>query len=299
MSDLLNIAHTAAANTRSPPPKREKKDKADSGEFIQNLEKHQKRQNEYGYLAKVTHFDETTLQLLHLRFTRIDSSIEENGSISIGEFANVLGISSKSLLLKRFFNFMDRSDMGELNFRNFAMAMSMLSDKAPIEDKIELSFIMYDLNGDGKVDKEELKRMVIAALEHVAMNLGNDQIDAIVENTFELADANRDGFIDKEEYSVFCRNNPRILQPYSVDVTQLIHYEQESRRHHRVPKTQYKPLTHGPMQAPSKGRLKRLRRRMGKGLSKVSKEKVERVRSIHAPVGSFFALPSSNSKPPK
>lgn len=100
---ITSAEHIDGDNVSGPPVEI-------TGEQLQaTLQKHKVAQEEYIYLAKLTHFDEDTLRLLHLRFTRIDSTIEEDGVISMIEFASVLQVNESSLLLKRFFNFMDKS----------------------------------------------------------------------------------------------------------------------------------------------------------------------------------------------
>lgn len=116
--------------------------------------------------------------------------------------------------------------MGSLNFRNFAIAMSMLSDEASQKEKIELSFFLYDLNQDGYIDEQELRQLVKEALNHIQMRLTEQQITTILNNTFKVADTDLDGRISKAEYQAYCERSPRILQPFSIDISRLIHYEQ-------------------------------------------------------------------------
>eukprot|EP01084_Bolivina_argentea_P242787 407190_1 len=117
-------------------------------QFQKDLLKHQKEEEEYDYLTKLTTFNNHTLRLLKRRFDTIDQTIQQDGQISIEEFAQVLEMDCKSMLLRRFFKFMDKSSMGALNFRNFATALSLLSLEAPDEDKMKLSFFLYDIDDD-------------------------------------------------------------------------------------------------------------------------------------------------------
>lgn len=151
--------------------------------------------------------------------------MQEDGYISLQEFARILAVPEQSLLLQRFFKFMDKSDMGTLNFRNFAHTMSMLSIDASKEEKMKLSFFLYDINEDGFIDRTECKQMVTAALGQIEMSLTTDQVDQIVQNTFEVTDTNKDDKIDFEEYCEYCKKNPRILQSFQVDISKLIQYE--------------------------------------------------------------------------
>ena len=116
--------------------------------------------------------------------------------------------------------------MGSLNFRNFATALSLLSLEAPDEDKIKLSFFLYDINDDNTIDREECTQMVELALDEINMKLSVQQIEDIVNNTFREADANGDGVIDFEEYTMYCKRNPRVLEPFRIDIATLVLDEQ-------------------------------------------------------------------------
>jgi len=125
--------------------------------------------------------------------------------------------------------------------------------------------------------------MVIASALEIDMQLSDNQIDEIVNNTFEATDLNHDNKIDFEEYCLYCEKNPRILQPFCVDVSNLIQYEQESRRRHRYRESiaNYRTLHHGPNKSPNAekhffgfGKMKKIAHVGGR-------DKIVRVRSIH------------------
>eukprot|EP00486_Rosalina_sp_Unknown_P011796 CAMPEP_0201582968 /NCGR_PEP_ID=MMETSP0190_2-20130828/92756_1 /ASSEMBLY_ACC=CAM_ASM_000263 /TAXON_ID=37353 /ORGANISM="Rosalina sp." /LENGTH=495 /DNA_ID=CAMNT_0048023961 /DNA_START=18 /DNA_END=1505 /DNA_ORIENTATION=+ len=246
-------------------------------QFQKDLLRHQKEEEEYEYLTKLTTFDSHTLRLLKGRFDTIDQTIQKDGQISIDEFAQVLEMDSKSILLRRFFKFMDKSSMGSLNFRNFVTALSLLSIDAPDEDKIKLSFFLYDINDDKQIDREECTKMVKLALNEINMQLSTKQIQVIVNNTFREADMNNDGVIDYEEYKIYCKKNPRVLEPFKVDISSLVLDEQENRRGRRM--SGPKALRHWPTDQKKKNKMIR---KIKKSVPKYMKrEKIERVRSIH------------------
>ena len=195
-------------------------------QFQRDLSRHQQTEEEYQYLTKLTTFSATTLRLLKYRFDAIDQTIEADGQVSIEEFAKVLEMDPNSILIRRFFKYMDKSSMGSLNFRNFATALSSLNLTASDEEKIKLSFFLYDLNDDQQIDRDECTQMVKLALNEINMKLSSKQIEVIVNNTFRETDLNGDGVIDYEEYSVYCRKHPRILEPFRLDITNIIYDEQ-------------------------------------------------------------------------
>ena len=97
-------------------------------EFSKSLRAHKKYQDEYEYLARITIFSVETLRLLHNRFKAIDQIFARDGTISFDEFAMVIDMPEKCILLKRFWRYIDKNDLG-VNFRIFAKTMSILSNK--------------------------------------------------------------------------------------------------------------------------------------------------------------------------
>eukprot|EP01083_Nonionella_stella_P059824 156549_1 len=248
-----------------------------AAEFTQSLNQHQDAEDEYHYLSTITHFDTNTLRLLHARFNAIDSLIERDSRITLDEFAKILNMSPKSILVSRFFNHMDVHNMG-LTFRIFASTMSILSKHGSQSEKIRLSFSLYDQNDDGFIDKQELMQIVKDCLPELKpLHLDQTTIDHIVQNTFrqiEHADANK---ISLDEYQAFIlkEENHRMLDPFCLDVTKLIDYEAESRRlvGFSEQTMDARTLHHGPLSPNKKPSLQLPDIIFG--------DKVERVVSIH------------------
>merc|ERR1712228_207154 len=128
-----------------------------------------------------------------------------------------------------------------------------------------------------QIDRDECTKMVKLALNEINMKLSSKQIDVIVNNTFRETDLNGDGVIDYEEYRIYCRKNPRILQPFRLDITNIIYDEQENRRGRRVSKA--KVLRHWPSGAQAKNKMIRKIKKSVPGYMK--RDKIEKVRSIH------------------
>lgn len=238
------------------------------GHFEKSLMQHQNEQDEYTYLSNITHFDEATLRLLHVRFNAIDGCIERDSRISFEEFAKIIEISPDSILLRRFFKFIEKEqNLGGLTFRTFASTMSVLSQHASEDEKIKLSFYLCDLNDDGFIDKNELFNLIKDCLmalkppnifKHYCKN---ESIDIILQNTLKqmniLQTEKENIQISFEQYHQFIthKNNlqykQRILAAFSLDINKLIQYEAESRRLIMISNKEIidkkKILHHGPL----------------------------------------------------
>jgi len=282
-------------------------------QFSSSLVEHQDEEsNTYQYLAALTHFDINTLRLLHLRFNRIEAlNVEEevlsgfegdravsaedemktNGKLDVNALAKLFGLSKQCLLVKRFFGYMDQHEMGALSFRTFVIALSALSDKAPVSEKLKLSFALYDLNDDGVIDRQELNTLIVDAVSnaHHLMDASVRELvqrdgfmEQLIENTMRCFDLDPDGNIDYDGYCRFIESAPRILAPFTLDIDHLLNYEAERRRMNRIsqntlntkelrqiiigqdPKKKYNKTWHRPQ-----------------FLKSMQKDKVHQVNSIH------------------
>ena len=263
--------------------------------FQESLLQHQSAEDEYKYLSEITHFDQETLRLLYKRFCDIDGSIERDSRISLAEFAKIISMPADSILVFRFFKYMDVHSLG-LTFRIFACTMSILSRSASEMEKMKLSFSLYDQNDDGFIDKKEFINIITDCIDQLSpLSLDTVQIEQIAENTLECIRSQRsvpgDGVQDGAEsantdpdrisFDEYCRfvsqpENKRLLAPFSLDIAQLIKYESESRRLVRLNTMDMDPKTlhHGPLSVEN--------RKFRAFLPSVHfGDKIERVQSIH------------------
>eukprot|EP01083_Nonionella_stella_P030154 82757_1 len=227
--------------------------------FSSDLNKYQNEETDnYDYLSQVTHFDQNTLRLLHLRFNHIyimssftmdDACMDECNDtkmkLDVSAISHIFGLPAHCILVQRFFWYMDQQGLGQLSFRVFARTMSLLSDKASISEKCELSFQLYDLNNDHVIDRNELKQ-IIYDLMHSAkhlmdpllMELMNDTncdfIDKLLSDTMKMFDLDANGNITYRAYCSFMEKQPRLLSPFTLDIEKLLDFEAEKRRMHRI-----------------------------------------------------------------
>jgi len=96
------------------------------------------------------------------------------------------------------FRTLDTDNSGTISFRELMLALCICA-KGSHEQKLAWTFRLYDINGDGQIDFEEVKR-VVGAVYGANKALSEEETVAAAKRFFDKFEKSEDGSINQEEF---------------------------------------------------------------------------------------------------
>ena len=140
------------------------------------------------------------------RFQAIDT--KDRGKITYPDFLIAMQ-REDSESSERFFNLCDKDGSGEIDLREFVLALSQLTDSSR-DDRVKFAFKLFDTDNSGYIDRHELASIVKSAAPTAAMP---QWINKRVGELYESVDLEYGALIDLDTFVHLARKNPSIIAP--------------------------------------------------------------------------------------
>ncbi|XP_034074468.1 guanylyl cyclase-activating protein 2-like [Gymnodraco acuticeps] len=160
------------------------------------------------------------MQGLYLKFATDCPS----GHLHLHEFKKIFGINSKSTkeesaFMDNVFRSFDTNHDGHLDFMEYVAAIHLVL-RGKLEDKLRWSFKVYDRNGNGCLDRQEV-RHIVTIITKIKTCDDPDvpvDVDGICDRIFDSVDKNKDSQITLEEFMEGAEKDPWVLQQLKLDI---------------------------------------------------------------------------------
>eukprot|EP00064_Thunnus_orientalis_P018382 superscaffoldBa00004220_g18481 len=166
---------------------------------------------------------EVTLQNIQELYRKFASECP-SGNLHLHEFKKIFGINSnsteeESAYMDNVFRSFDTNKDGHIDFMEYVAAVHLVL-RGKLEDKLRWSFKVYDRDGNGRLDRQEVRHLVkiISKLKRHKDPSVPENVDDICNRIFELVDKNKDSQISLEEFIEGAEKDPWVMDQLKLDI---------------------------------------------------------------------------------
>lgn len=112
------------------------------------------------------------------------------------------------------FRTFDKDNSGIIDFNEFLLAINITSSGKP-EEKLNWAFQMYDIDGNGTIEKKEMEEIIkaIYVMLGTSVDAENMTPEKRTDEIFKKMDINNDGVLEKDEFINGCMADKQL---YSI-----------------------------------------------------------------------------------
>ena len=174
------------------------------------LKRERDRQKRLKELLEILEFDTKSMKDIHSNFALMDDTKEkekenEIGKIDFADFCACTKVIINDESRELFGLFKQNESSKYIDYRFFLI--SIVSMLAPtLEMKIKYAFDIFDIDGNGTIDRQELTS-IISAVEMLQGQALKDRVDKIL----LLSDSDGNDQLDYDEFVVLCRRYQSLI----------------------------------------------------------------------------------------
>mmetsp|Transcript_7081 Transcript_7081/g.17104 ORF Transcript_7081/g.17104 Transcript_7081/m.17104 type:complete len:178 (-) Transcript_7081:94-627(-) len=161
-------------------------------------------------IHSIAHFTERDITRLYSRFRALDA--DGNGQLDPSEILGVAELTENPLV-QRVISVFDKDKSGTVSFIEFLVGLAKLAAGAEEEQKLQFAFSIYDVNKDGYISNGDLFQVMKMM---VGDNLGDSQLQQLVDRQIVIADKDEDGQLSFEEFKDAV-HNIGVAEQLSID----------------------------------------------------------------------------------
>uniref|UniRef100_A0A3B5K201 EF-hand domain-containing protein n=1 Tax=Takifugu rubripes TaxID=31033 RepID=A0A3B5K201_TAKRU len=129
--------------------------------------------------------------------------VMSSGNLHVHEFKRIFGLTAD----------------GKIDFLEYVAAIHLVL-RGKLEDKLRWSFKVYDRDGNGCLDKQEVRHIVkiIHKIKKKSDMSVTEKIEDVCDRIFELVDKNKDSQISLEEFIEGAEKDPWLMNQLRLDI---------------------------------------------------------------------------------
>jgi len=141
------------------------------------------------------------------RFQDID--VDKSGAIDYHEFLQALEMED-NVISKQMFRVFDMDDSGSIELKEFIVVLSRYTTAARAE-KLKFAFMMFDEDGSGYIERDELLRMMQASF--VVEGYSQVELEDRADQVFDFLSLPRDGVLSYDDFLQLAKSQTGMIYP--------------------------------------------------------------------------------------
>mmetsp|Transcript_18016 Transcript_18016/g.38453 ORF Transcript_18016/g.38453 Transcript_18016/m.38453 type:complete len:177 (-) Transcript_18016:151-681(-) len=162
-------------------------------------------------IHSIANFNQKDITRLYNRFRQLDS--DGNGQLDPNEILGVAELTENPLV-QRVISVFDKDSNGTVSFIEFLLGLAKLAAGTSEDHKLQFAFNIYDVNKDGFISNGDLFQVMKMM---VGENLGEVQLQQLVDRQMVLADKDGDGKLSFDEFKEAVQNIG-VAEQLSIDL---------------------------------------------------------------------------------